>query len=196
MEDPAKSDIPAKVLGLCLCCEQSFAASHSDVLSSWSASPETLATVLRAAPYGVGHFRKIATEQLQSDDHRCQPSDRILREDQSQIKACLQPAMNKSASTDGLERPVSLDLRRADLGTCGPFEELALPVLCPAARSDALQARQASMQLGAHPATPVKTKPRIERNRVLVTGGAGFVGSHLCTFLVERGDHVRSLAPP
>ena len=36
-----------------------------------------------------------------------------------------------------------------------------------------------------------KTKPRIERNRVLVTGGAGFVGSHLCTFLVERGDHVR-----
>ena len=49
------------------------------------------------------------------------------------------------------------------------------------------------MQLGKHPATPVKTKPRIERNRVLVTGGAGFVGSHLCTFLVERGDHVRSL---
>jgi len=36
-----------------------------------------------------------------------------------------------------------------------------------------------------------KTKPRIERNRVLVTGGAGFVGSHLCTFLVQRGDHVR-----
>ena len=35
-----------------------------------------------------------------------------------------------------------------------------------------------------------KTKPRIERNRVLVTGGAGFVGSHLCTYLVERGDHV------
>ena len=28
------------------------------------------------------------------------------------------------------------------------------------------------------------------QNRVLVTGGAGFVGSHLCTFLVERGDHV------
>eukprot|EP00891_Asterochloris_glomerata_P001269 jgi/Astpho2/1269/e_gw1.00023.65.1_t len=46
------------------------------------------------------------------------------------------------------------------------------------------------MQQGNHPATPVKTKPRIERNRVLVTGGAGFVGSHLCTFLVERGDHV------
>lgn len=37
---------------------------------------------------------------------------------------------------------------------------------------------------------PVKTKPRVEKNRVLVTGGAGFVGSHLCHFLVERGDHV------
>lgn len=40
--------------------------------------------------------------------------------------------------------------------------------------------------------TIIKTKPRIERNRVLVTGGAGFVGSHLCTYLVERGDHVSS----
>lgn len=36
----------------------------------------------------------------------------------------------------------------------------------------------------------IKTKPRVERNRVLVTGGAGFVGSHLCEFLVNRGDHV------
>ena len=76
---------------------------------------------------------------------------------------------------------------------CG-YLPLAPPVLLPAAtQCDAVQARQASMQLGTHPATPVKTKPRIERNRVLVTGGAGFVGSHLCTFLVERGDHVRSL---
>ena len=46
--------------------------------------------------------------------------------------------------------------------------------------------------------TIIKTKPRIERNRVLVTGGAGFVGSHLCTYLVERGDHVSisSVKPP
>eukprot|EP00793_Prasinoderma_coloniale_P003706 PRCOL_00003082-RA len=38
--------------------------------------------------------------------------------------------------------------------------------------------------------TERRQKPRQEQNRVLVTGGAGFVGSHLCTFLVERGDHV------
>lgn len=41
--------------------------------------------------------------------------------------------------------------------------------------------------------TLVKTKPRIERKRVLVTGGAGFVGSHLCDFLVNRGDYVSSV---
>mmetsp|Transcript_3364 Transcript_3364/g.6142 ORF Transcript_3364/g.6142 Transcript_3364/m.6142 type:complete len:336 (-) Transcript_3364:162-1169(-) len=41
--------------------------------------------------------------------------------------------------------------------------------------------------------TIIKTKPRVERNRVLVTGGAGFVGSHLCEFLVNRGDHVLCL---
>jgi hypothetical protein len=29
-----------------------------------------------------------------------------------------------------------------------------------------------------------------QRNRVLVTGGAGFVGSHLCEYLVNRGDQV------
>jgi FlaA1/EpsC-like NDP-sugar epimerase len=43
--------------------------------------------------------------------------------------------------------------------------------------------------------TKIKAKPRIERNRVLVTGGAGFVGSHLCTYLVERGDHVSRASP-
>lgn len=43
---------------------------------------------------------------------------------------------------------------------------------------------------GAIEPTLIKTKPRVDRNRVLVTGGAGFVGSHLCTYLVERGDHV------
>lgn len=38
--------------------------------------------------------------------------------------------------------------------------------------------------------TLIKTKPRTDIKRVLVTGGAGFVGSHLCDFLVKRGDYV------
>lgn len=40
------------------------------------------------------------------------------------------------------------------------------------------------------PKTVTKTKPQCVRTRVLVTGGAGFVGSHLCTTLVARGDFV------
>eukprot|EP01026_Neomeris_dumetosa_P034623 TRINITY_DN2778_c0_g1_i1.p2 TRINITY_DN2778_c0_g1~~TRINITY_DN2778_c0_g1_i1.p2 ORF type:complete len:346 (-),score=29.20 TRINITY_DN2778_c0_g1_i1:295-1332(-) len=43
---------------------------------------------------------------------------------------------------------------------------------------------------GSSPGPVIRTKPRVERNRVLVTGGAGFVGTHLCTYLVNRGDHV------
>ena len=44
--------------------------------------------------------------------------------------------------------------------------------------------------------TLIKAKPRPGMkgvNRVLVTGGAGFVGSHLIDFLMERGDHVMCL---
>eukprot|EP00238_Polyblepharides_amylifera_P002883 CAMPEP_0196584124 /NCGR_PEP_ID=MMETSP1081-20130531/45834_1 /TAXON_ID=36882 /ORGANISM="Pyramimonas amylifera, Strain CCMP720" /LENGTH=342 /DNA_ID=CAMNT_0041905227 /DNA_START=120 /DNA_END=1148 /DNA_ORIENTATION=+ len=38
--------------------------------------------------------------------------------------------------------------------------------------------------------TLIKAKPRTSVNRVVVTGGAGFVGSHLIDFLVARGDYV------
>eukprot|EP00798_Chlamydomonas_sp_ICE-L_P008649 gene8649-34102_t len=41
--------------------------------------------------------------------------------------------------------------------------------------------------------TLIKTKPRVDLKRVLVTGGAGFVGSHLCDYLVKRGDYVLCL---
>ena len=53
-----------------------------------------------------------------------------------------------------------------------------------------VHASDSKASLSTDSETKIKAKPRIERNRVLVTGGAGFVGSHLCTYLVERGDHV------
>ena len=55
-----------------------------------------------------------------------------------------------------------------------------------------VHASDSKASLSTDSETKIKAKPRIERNRVLVTGGAGFVGSHLCTYLVERGDHVSS----
>lgn len=50
------------------------------------------------------------------------------------------------------------------------------------------------MQANGYSQPKPKAKPRVERNRVLVTGGAGFVGSHLCAYLVKRGDHVSAFS--
>lgn len=91
--------------------------------------------------------------------------------------------------SDGIQRPVSVCIVCCQVVAYSvrwPFQDSAPNVL---------QAAQAGVPIanGNHPATPIKTKPRIEKNRVLVTGGAGFVGSHLCTYLVERGDHVSIL---
>ena len=38
---------------------------------------------------------------------------------------------------------------------------------------------------------PKLESSKVERTRVLVTGGAGFIGSHLCNRLIERGFSVR-----
>ena len=81
----------------------------------------------------------------------------------------------------------------------GPADSKAIVSTCAAVRPAAhSQARCALREMpssnglaNGKDRTVIKTKPRIENNRVLVTGGAGFVGSHLCTFLVEKGDHVR-----
>jgi len=47
--------------------------------------------------------------------------------------------------------------------------------------------------MSAPAATPIKAKPRTSKKRILVTGGCGFVGSHLVDFLLSRGDYVIAL---
>lgn len=86
--------------------------------------------------------------------------------------------------SDGIQRPVCA-LKGLAADAPNPF--IIVTLFVQVAES------QSPLAKGNHPATPIKTKPRIEKNRVLVTGGAGFVGSHLCTYLVERGDHVCAL---
>ena len=74
-------------------------------------------------------------------------------------------------------------------GTPASFNvQLPIP---PTPQNDALLLYREQSKNGILKDGVVKTKPRVERNRVLVTGGAGFVGSHLCEYLVNRGDQVR-----
>lgn len=74
-----------------------------------------------------------------------------------------------------------------------PFEthqDAKMPTACGAPHEPFLS-HDAQLSNGIPDDRPaVKAKPRVETNRVLVTGGAGFVGSHLCDYLVARGDHV------
>ncbi len=75
----------------------------------------------------------------------------------------------------GVRRPRPRQTGRADARRCGR----RLPQLVRSCRSSVdrsvVRRRRARMTTGRH---------------VLVAGGAGFLGSHLCDRLIERGDHV------
>jgi len=49
------------------------------------------------------------------------------------------------------------------------------------------------VSMRAAPPPPLPRPPDAESRRVLVTGGAGYIGSHLTRMLLERGYHVRLL---
>lgn len=71
---------------------------------------------------------------------------------------------------------------------------MPLTELASASPSPVTPSLQGGSELTGDERPAVKAKPRSEKNRVLVTGGAGFVGSHLCDYLVARGDHVGAAA--
>lgn len=117
---------------------------------------------------------------------------------------CMQPVLRRfdKSLCERSSRKIScttFNSRRIKFSVCTVWIESArfiLSWLCFLAWSITLRGPQLQncnwkmATSGTAPATLIKTKPRIENNRVLVTGGAGFVGSHLCEFLVNRGDYV------
>ena len=78
-------------------------------------------------------------------------------------------------------------------GTAEPAEKKHASVPGAANGSDGSLEKGAASPSEKEVKTPVKARPQPgakRTRRVLVTGGAGFVGSHVCEHLVNRGDDV------